>query len=235
MATHHTSLSILVVEDNDDLRETLMEALLSAGYHVLGVDCAEAVPEQVRLAQLDLLILDLNLPGEGGLSLAQRLRASHPDVGIIMLTGLTRTDDKASGYAHGADIYLTKPASLAELHAAIASLSRRLKAGPGPAQPYMLQLDTQRLALLDGHGQAISLSARETDLLAAFVRSAQQQLEHWQIAEILGMPIETINKPALELHIVRLRKKLAQPTDHGQAIRSIRGWGYQLCVPLQVR
>lgn len=234
MATHHTALSILVVEDNDDLRETIMDALLSVGYHVRGVDCAEAAPEQVHLAQLDLLILDLNLPGESGLALAQRLRASHSELGIIMLTGLTHTEDKASGYAHGADIYLTKPASLAELHAAIESLSRRIKGSPSSAKPDTLHLDTKTLVLRDAQSHAVALSVSESNLLAAFVRSSQQQLEHWQIAEILGMPIETINKPALELHIVRLRKKLAQPAGRGQTIKSIHSWGYQLCVPLQI-
>lgn len=235
MATPHANLSILVVEDNEDLRETIIDALIAKGYHVSGVDCAEAVAEQASLAQLDLLVIDLNLPGESGLSLAQRLRMSHPDVGIIMLTGLTRTDDKAAGYAHGADIYLTKPASLAELHAAIEALSRRLKDNLSPANSDLLQLDTRGLFLSDANGQKVALTAHEADLLAAFVRAAQQKLEHWQIAEILGMPLDVINKPALELHIVRLRKKLTQPEDRAHAIKSIRGWGYQLCVPLQVR
>ncbi len=111
VATLHP-LNILIVEDNENLRESICDALQSLGHHARGIDCAEALPEQADLVRLDLAILDLNLPGEDGLSLAGRLRQTQHDLGIIMLTARVQGEDRAAGYAQGADIYLTKPASL---------------------------------------------------------------------------------------------------------------------------
>lgn len=231
MVTTLAPLNILIVEDNENLRESICDALQSLGHHVRGIDCAEALPEQTDLARLDLAILDLNLPGEDGLSLAGRLRASQPDLGIIMLTARVQGEDRAAGYAQGADIYLTKPASLNELQQAISALSRRLKPVQR-ADGACLNLLQRRLIHADCHAE--SLTANEAALLAAFTRAAQQLLETWQIAEILGMDTDQLNKSAIELHIVRLRKKLPYPSGGGSAIQALRGRGYQLCVPVKV-
>lgn len=234
MDSPSSPLNILIVEDNETLRESLVDALGSVGHHACGVDCAEAVPETSDLGQIDIAILDLNLPGEDGLSLAGRLRVTHPDLGIIMLTARVNSADKAAGYAGGADMYLTKPASLAELQLAIRALARRLKPVKAARQPTALRLDPLHRALHTPDGHAISLTAHEAALLVAFARAAQHTLETWQIAEILGMNVAQLNKPALELHIVRLRKKLLQPQSQGSPIQAVRGRGYQLCVQLQV-
>lgn len=229
MAPLHAPLNLLIVEDNDDLRDSLADALGTRGHHVVAVDCAEAVPEQAELTRLDLAIVDLNLPGEDGLALAQRLREAQPGLGIIMLTARAQSSDKVAGYEHGADIYLTKPVSLQELAGAVQALGRRLKPAGHDGG---LRLDTRRLCLIGADGSVTALKPQEAALLAAFVRAPQQRLEHWQIAGLLGMPDHDINKPALELHIVRLRKKLPGGTDDCTPIKAIRGWGYQLCVAL---
>jgi DNA-binding response OmpR family regulator len=229
MAPLHAPLNLLIVEDNDDLRDSLADALGTRGHHVVAVDCAEAVPEQAELTCLDLAIVDLNLPGEDGLALAQRLREAQPGLGIIMLTARAQSSDKVAGYEHGADIYLTKPVSLQELAGAVQALGRRLKPAGHDGG---LRLDTRRLCLIGADGSVTALKPQEAALLAAFVRAPQQRLEHWQIAGLLGMPDHDINKPALELHIVRLRKKLPGGTDDCTPIKAIRGWGYQLCVAL---
>jgi DNA-binding response OmpR family regulator len=232
MAPLHAPLNLLIVEDNDDLRDSLADALGTRGHHVVAVDCAEAVPEQAELTRLDLAIVDLNLPGEDGLALAQRLREAQPGLGIIMLTARAQSSDKVAGYEHGADIYLTKPVSLQELAGAVQALGRRLKPAGHDGG---LELDTRRLCLIGADGSVTALKPQEAALLAAFVRAPQQRLEHWQIAGLLGMPDHDINKPALELHIVRLRKKLPGGTDDCSPIKAIRGWGYQLCVALAAR
>lgn len=232
MAPLHAPLNLLIVEDNDDLRDSLADALGTRGHHVVAVDCAEAVPEQAELTRLDLAIVDLNLPGEDGLALAQRLREAQPGLGIIMLTARAQSSDKAAGYEHGADIYLTKPVSLQELAGAVQALGRRLRPAGHDAG---IELDTRRLCLTGADGRVTALKPQEAALLAAFVRAPQQRLEHWQIAGLLGMPDHDINKPALELHIVRLRKKLPGGTDECTPIKAIRGWGYQLCVALAAR
>ncbi|WP_328986113.1 response regulator transcription factor [Thiorhodovibrio winogradskyi] len=126
MDTPGPRLNLLIVEDDENLREALVDTLGAQGHAVRGLECAEEVPEQADLLQLDIAVLDLNLPGEDGLSLARRLRQAQPELRVIMLTARTQGADRAAGYASGADIYLTKPASLAELNYALQALARRL-------------------------------------------------------------------------------------------------------------
>ena len=125
MATH---LNIIVIEDNEDLRETMVDALRGQGYQVTGLDCAEALPEQTAWQRVDIMVVDLNLPGEDGLSVVARVRSIQPDVGIIMVTARNQPKDRQVGYSAGADNYLTKPFSLQELNATISSLGRRIQA-----------------------------------------------------------------------------------------------------------
>lgn len=226
-------LNILVVEDDDNLRASILDALGSRGHAVRGVDCAEALPEQADLLQLDFAILDLNLPDEDGISLSKRLRQTHPDLGIIMLSARARSEDRSTGYASGADIYLTKPASLAELNQAILALARRLKRTSSATNQQELRLHVKGLMLSLGE-QQIALTKSEAALLAAFVRAAQNTMETWQIAEALGLDLEEVKKTLIELHVSRLRRKLPVLGAVSSPIRAIRGVGYQLCVPVQL-
>ncbi|MEY3008157.1 MAG: hypothetical protein RI942_2499 [Pseudomonadota bacterium] len=227
-----SGLTILVVEDDFNLREAILDALSSQGHAVRGIECAEAVPEQADLLQLDCAILDLNLPGEDGVSLAKRLRASHPDLGIIMLSARARSEDRGVGYASGADIYLTKPASLAELNQALMALARRLKRNLTNHEGGVC-LHVKGLMLSHAE-QQIALTKSEAALLAAFVRAAQNTLETWQIAEAVGLDLDTIKKTLIELHVSRLRKKLPIIGGVTNPIKAIRGLGYQLCIPVQL-
>lgn len=223
-----TALNILVVEDNDEFRHTLLDILTSEGHHVTGVDCAEAVAEQG--GSFELVLIDLNLPGEDGLSLGRRLRQAQPDIGMIMVTARRLPSDRVRGYDSGADIYLPKPVDLDELRAAIAALARRLHSRHAEQA---LWLDAQGLMLLGLGGQRIPLTAAENALLKAFSRAAEQRLESWQLIELLDNPAAQDPKAALELHIVRLRKKLGEAGAAHGVIKAIRGWGYQLCCPLR--
>lgn len=232
MDTAHSPLNVLIVEDNDNLRESIVDALSVRGYHVLGIDCAEALPEQTNLELLDLAILDLNLPGEDGLSLAKRLRETHPDLGIIMLTARTQPEERVAGYVRGADIYLTKPASLDELVAAMIALTRRLKQENDSRNKKTFQIKPRQRTLITPAGNTVSLTEHESALLVAFSRAHQKKLANWQIAEIFGMDGEHINKSAIELHIVRLRKKLQQPRTDEPTVLVVRGHGYQLCIDI---
>lgn len=224
-------LNILVVEDHDALRDVMVETLAKQGHHVTGIESAEAIGDMCSGLDFDIAILDLQLPGEDGLSLARRLRQMQPNVGILMVTARGQTADKCVGYESGADIYLTKPVQPAELGAAIQALGRRVR----NLQPLTaLQLNMQRLLLINAAGQETALSSQEARLLAAFVRAPGQRLESWQLMELLGKTQSDYSKSALELHIVRLRKKLGQTEVAAGApsIRAIRNWGYQLCLPL---
>lgn len=224
-----SSMRILIVEDNEELREVTAEVLRGEGHDVVGVDCAEAVSEQ--LTAIDLMLIDLNLPGEDGLDLSRRVRAAQPDIGIIMMTARRLPAEKKLGYESGADIYMPKPVAFEELTAAIASLARRLRTNPVDNG---LTLSLTRLSLHDGAGQHVNVTRCESTMLAAFTRAREQKLENWQLIEILQKDLAQDPKAALELQIVRLRKKLQQAGAASPSILSIRGWGYQLCLKVRI-
>ena len=221
-----TGLNIIVVEDNDELRDATVDALRAEGHQVLGLDCAEALPEEASWRHVDLMVVDLNLPGEDGLALTQRLRSIQPDIGIIMVTARGLSTDKRRGYACGADIYMTKPVALDELTAAIQNLSHRLK--PEVVPVARLTLNLRRHILHCPNETEVQLSSQESALLAAFGRAAEWRLETWQLIEILEKDSAEDPKAAVEILIARLRKKLLQAGCAELVIKSIRSWGYQM-------
>ena len=221
------ALNIMVVEDHDALRDITVEALAQRGHNVRGVDSAEALPDEPGLFPIDLLVIDLNLPGEDGISLAARIRAAQPDIGIIMVTARNQVRDRMAGYDSGADIYLTKPTSSEELIAAVRALTRRIR----PDEPGDCLLTVQLASLnLLGAKDKVGLSSHEASLLAALVRAKDQQLETWQLIALTDKEVTEHSKKALEVQIVRLRKKLQQAGAQEPSIKAIRGQGYRLCV-----
>ena len=228
MATH---LNIIVIEDNDDLRETMVDALRGQGHQVVGLDCAEALPEQSAWQRVDIMVVDLNLPGEDGLSLVARARSFQPDVGIIMVTARNRPEDRQAGYSTGADIYLTKPISLPELSAALRSFARRRVATLKHISPQGLTLNKLEL---QGQQATVKLTAQEAIILTALARAPAGRLETWQIADLLEAQVDESFKASLAVRMVRLRKKLTDAGIEGLAIESLRNIGYQLTTRIQI-
>lgn len=226
-----TALNIILVEDHDDLRAATVAALSEMGHVVRGIDCAEALDDEVARFPAELLILDLNLPGEDGLSIARRMRGAMPDIGIIMVTARNQARDVALGYTSGADIYVTKPTTPEELGAAIAALSRRMR--PAAAAQPRIVLDPRTLRMHGGKS-AVDVSDSECALLTALARAADHRLETWQLLELTGKPLDEASKKSLEVQIVRLRKKLEQAGADGPTLKAIRGSGYQLCTPVVI-
>jgi DNA-binding response OmpR family regulator len=216
-----TPLNIIVVEDHDVLREMTVVALRRYGHEVQGADCAESLFEMPAFSTADLLVLDVNLPGEDGLSLAGRLRLCRPHLGIILLTGRSSMAQKAEGFDAGADIYLSKPTSIEALNAAIGALARRLKPAASQAR-WRLDLN---LGVLASDGREVCLSEPEFKLLHALAIARQRKLEHWQLMELLALNGQ---KNALEAHIARLRKKMIQLGADAGVISVVRQVGYQL-------
>ena len=227
------ALNIVVVEDHDDLRATTVMALSGMGHSARGVACAEALDTELAACRADLLVIDLGLPGEDGLSLTRRMRAATPAIGIIILTGRMRQEDKLAAYASGADLYLTKPTSAGELGAAIQSLSRRMASQSQAltATAVRLVLNPATLQVL-GPAAVVDISDLECTLLRAFINAAGQRLDTAQLTgnggEVGGKP----GKGALEVQLVRLRRKLEQADAAAPTIKALRGAGYQLCVAL---
>lgn len=224
-----TRLNIVVVEDHDGLRDVTVEALVEKGHRAVGVDCAEALQEMPAVPRVDLMIIDLNLPGEDGISLTRRLKESQPELGIIMVTARSQISEKTDGYASGADIYLTKPTSIEELTAAIGALAKRLRRRRIDEQG--LRFDIGALGLHGPDGSAM-LTALEGTLLAALVRAPGNRLEYWQLLDLVGRLNE--GKVALEAPMYRLRTKLTVVGASGNPIKSIRQVGYQLGVTVTI-
>lgn len=226
-----TQLNIVIVEDNNDLRTLLSQALRKDGHQVTALSCAEELEDQAGSEHADAFLIDINLPGEDGLSLATRIRKTHPLVGIIILSARSALDDKLSGYDCGADIYLTKPVSLPELSAALRSFARRRVAT-------LKHLTTQELTLnkleLQGQQATIKLTAQEAMVLTALARAPAGRLETWQIAELLDAEVDESFKASLAVRMVRLRKKLTDAGAEGLVIESLRNVGYQLTTHIQI-
>jgi DNA-binding response OmpR family regulator len=136
-------VNILVVEDHDDLREATVDALSAVGYSVRGVVSAEGIDDEAGRFPVDIVLLDLNLPGEDGYRVARRLRAAKPDLGIIMVTARNFSKDVIQGYASGADIFVAKQVSPEELNAAIQTLARRIR--PQEQHAASLSINTQTM------------------------------------------------------------------------------------------
>ena len=222
-------LNITVIEDHDALRAVTMEALRQQGHEVQGIDCAEALDDEAAGFHANIFVIDINLPGENGLSLARRIRKGNPGAGIIMASGRTQVDDRIAGY-------LPKPVAVEELLAAVTAIQRRIELAKAPTSQSGDEgfVVDSRAMLLNGPKGSVVISRSELQMLSAFATSAGQQLEHWQLMEALGQQPDDLRKATLEVKMVRLRKKLFEVGAEHRCIRSIRLVGYQLCVPLQI-
>jgi two-component system phosphate regulon response regulator OmpR len=223
-------LKIALVEDNDDLRDLLSRDISRAGYEVHTAECAEDLDDLVLHTHIDLLILDLTLPGEDGLSIARRYKQANPDTYIIMLTARGREQDRIEGYESGADVYLTKPISSSELMAAIGSVSRRLS----KRQDLTHVVLSVRAMTLTGL-KTVALNRQEVVMLKALSESPNGNLPYFRLLELHGdLEINESAKAALEVRVVRLRKKLAEAGIEGKTIRAIRGEGYHLLSRIKI-
>lgn len=226
---------ILVVEDNVALNQLLCDALRAAGHEAEAFVDAESVVEYAKLKDADVIVLDIQLPGESGLELAQRLRPIMPDLGILMLTARTSNQSRISGYEAGADFYLPKPLSPDELVAAVNSLIRRKQQNPRESQADRSScvLSKSSSTLSCGH-RSVRLSSGDASILVALASANGRQLEHWQIIDLLSTDKDPVSRATLDVRIYRLRSKLAEFTSQEQPIVSIRGVGYRLGLNLQV-
>jgi DNA-binding response OmpR family regulator len=228
------SMKVVVVEDHDSLRDITVQALQDMGLQVQGVANAEDVDE-LPGPTADLFIIDLNLPGEDGISLARRIRDSHPHVAIIMVSSRRQLAEKMAGYDSGADFYLTKPTSMEEISAVIKVFARRLEVDSFKRKfGYTLDYSALTLCSHTDERLMVSLSVQESTILSALAKAFDNRLEFWQLMRLSDPPHAELSKNALEVQIFRLRKKLTAVGAPDNSIKVLRGYGYQLCVPLKV-
>jgi DNA-binding response OmpR family regulator len=231
------SFNIAVVEDDAILREELAHFLRNNSHVVTELVTGLGLEELLTKQRVDVVILDLNLPGVSGFDIAIRLKKHHPEIGILMLTARTSLPDRVKSYNSGADIYLPKPTAPLEILAAVNSLGRRL------AKPVLMEswrLSTAHHALFSpDSSQKILLSPIEEALLICLCQANDFTQDTDTLCQVLSRKTycPPVTRRALENIISRLRKKLADcmGEDTGQFIRSVRGIGYQLCLRLSIR
>lgn len=228
-------IKIAIVEDDVILREELSQFLQARQFLVHEANNGLALSDILLLESIDLIILDLNLPGLSGFEIAKSVRSKYPQIGIVMLTARTGLADRINSYEHGADIYLPKPTPPLELLAAINSVARRIH----EKNPQGWILHTQSSQLSPPNSETkINLIAVEFLLLKALAQAPNHALESESLCEILSeqLAAEIMTKRSLENVISRLRKKI-QPslnTQERRIIHSVWGTGYQLCLPLSI-
>jgi two-component system phosphate regulon response regulator OmpR len=166
------------------------------------------------------------------LSIASRIRAAYPQIHIIMLTARISESDRIIGYENGADIYMTKPVSVAELEASIGSIARRREEISGAEQK--LWLDVISMQLQNGNS-FINLTRQETQLLRALNEAPMQFLPAWALLERLGKEADKKNRANLDVSITRLRKKLFAASGQEVTLKVARNSGYQLTIRLRIK
>lgn len=230
---------ILVVDDDRDISSLLADYLDSNGFHTLTAADGKAMWQILETTQPDLLVLDLNLPGEDGLALCRRLRASST-LPVIMLTARGEPVDRILGLEMGADDYVPKPFEPRELLARIKSVLRRTHAlPPNMAPPTTGRLhfagwtmDLQARHLLNADGVVVSLSGAEYRLLKILVDHHNRVLNRDQLLNLAkGRDADPFDR-SIDLQISRLRQKLGDDAKSPQIIKTIRNEGYVLVSPV---
>jgi DNA-binding response OmpR family regulator len=226
---------ILVVDDQKEICEVVQEYLSGEGYQVSAANDGTAMRRVMAQSPIDLVILDLMLPGEDGLTLARILR-QESNVGIIILTGRGETVDRIIGLEMGADDYLPKPFHLRELLARVKSVLRRVSARikePAPttgsrsrARFSGWNLDLSTRELVSPAGSEVRLTTGEFDLLAAFVNNANQVLSRDRLLDLARNREAGPFDRTIDVQVGRLRRKLEDDPQKPTMIKTVRGTGY---------
>ena len=224
--------TILIVDDEPDVREVLEEYFTAHGYATLCAENASAARELSARQPIDLALLDIQMPGEDGLSLARHLRERHAATAVGMLTCAGTVVDRIVGLEMGADDYVTKPFDPRELLARVRSVlrrtasSRRAELGADRVRVGRCVLDLAAHRLIDNGGDEVPMTPLEFDLLRAFAEHPNQALSR---DRILGLgrqrDLDPFNR-SVDLRIMRLRKKIEPDPDHPQFIKTVRNEGY---------
>jgi len=222
---------IIVVDDEPGIRDMVAEYLGSHGFHVETAADAASFRDLHAARPADLVVLDINMPGEDGLSLARWLR-SRSKIGIVMLTAAGEVVDRVVGLEIGADDYIQKPFDLRELRARIRTVLRRLNDQPAKAAEEDVVrfgstfLNLAARKLFDAAGGEIALTAMEFDLLAAFARHPDRVLSRDQLLDLAHHHHWEPFDRSIDIRIARLRRKIEADPGKPEVIKTVRGAGY---------
>jgi DNA-binding response OmpR family regulator len=228
---------VIVCDDEEDVREMVAEYLESKGYAVTPANGGLALRHLIETQPVDVVLLDIRMPGEDGLSLARHLR-EHADVGIIMLTASADVIDRVVGLEVGADDYISKPVDLRELAARVKAVLRRTTAkerasggAEGGAGLAALPFGSCRFfpdshKLFDADGNEIAITPMEAQLLKVFAEHRGRILNRDQLLDLAhDREWEPFDR-SIDIRISRLRKKIEPDASKPEVIRTVRGVGY---------
>ena len=219
-----------LIEDNIEYRDNLAFFLRREGFDIAFESDGREIDSTLAKHPCDLILLDLGLPDEDGLSIARRLRKEHPALGIVRLTARGSLGERVSGMRDGADAYLVKPVDFRELMAVLKSLLRRLDIREQSAT-WLLQAANLQLVPLDG--APIKLTGREAKLLGHMVRAYPKAASRRALAESDSAITDPLEFRSIEVALSRLRKKIQEATGQ-QLILVSRSEGYLFGAPIRL-
>jgi two-component system phosphate regulon response regulator OmpR len=227
--------AILVVDDDQDVRETIRDYFEHCGFDVYVAGDGEGMRKALAGHRIDLVLMDLNLPGTDGLALTREIRSRH-DIGIIMLTAAGLVVDRIVGLEMGADDYVAKPFEPRELLARVKSVLRRQGKG-APAAPSAevrpevvrmgrCTLDLAAHHLYDANGEEVPLTSMEFDLLHAFATHPDRVLSRSQLLELAHHREADVFDRSIDIRMARIRRKIEADPEKPEILKTVRGAGY---------
>ena len=240
-------LKVLVADDEPHIRAVVRAYLEREGYEVLEAEDGEAALEHGRSAGLDLMVLDVMLPGRSGFDVLRALRSEGSNVGVLMLTARDDVIDRVAGLELGADDYVTKPFEPREVVARVGAILRRFgRPAPGvvsaghDAEPgqtraattlFDLTIDLDSRDVVRG-GTSLPLTRTELDILAALAEGPGRVWTREQIGQrVFGESFDTFDR-TIDSHVKNLRAKLGARPDGGSYVEAVRGIGYRAARPV---
>jgi two-component system, OmpR family, response regulator len=229
-----SALHIAVIDDHKDIRELLVRYLGEHGYRVSAAESATAFRRQLENSAPDLLVLDIMMPGDDGLTLCRELRAKS-QIPIIFLTAMADDTDRVVGLEIGADDYLTKPFNPRELLARIKAVMRRTQSLPPTRTPVRAEkinfndkvLDVERREVVTGDGVAVPLSNAEFRLLCVFLERPGVVLSRDQLLDLTSGRAVDVWDRSIDNQVSRLRRKIEEDPAEPALIKTCWGDGYQ--------
>ena len=232
-----TQPHIIVVDDHEDIRTPLAKYLSKNGMRVSAADSASKLRDMLKASAPDLVVLDVMMPGEDGLSVCRHLRETT-DIPVILLTAMAEDTDRIVGLEVGADDYVTKPFNPRELLARIKAVLRRTQAAPRAEAPLPSPrlgfagwvFDDQRRELIDTRGVSVPLSSAEHKLLRALLMRPGTVLSRDQLLDLTAGRDAIPFDRSIDNQVSRLRKKLERHPKKPEILQTVWGGGYKLAV-----
>jgi len=240
LPAHARAPHIVAVDDDPSVRQMITDYLTDNEFRVTALASGQEIAPVMAREAIDLVLLDLRLPGEDGMQIARRLR-EESDVPIIIHTACRDAADRVMGLELGADDYLVKPCSPREMLARIRAVLRRCRVGIRPERPkglrgyrfggWELNLNTRRLKTSDGRQPALSIT--EFNLLVALLGSSPRILTRDQLLDLSRLHNDEVFPRSIDVQVMRLRRKIESDPREPRYIRTERGEGYFVGEPVE--